>query len=60
MEVREQILEAMKKAEGPMSASEVEKATGLDRKEVDKVFKVLKKEAIITSPIRCKWEISKT
>jgi predicted Zn-ribbon and HTH transcriptional regulator len=58
MEAREQVIEVMKNSDVPMSASEVEKATGLDRKEVDKVFKVLKKEALITSPIRCKWEIA--
>ena len=29
--------------------------SGLDRKEVDKVFAELKKEGAIVSPVRCKW-----
>lgn len=56
MSVKEQVLEAMKAAGKPVSAGEVEAATGLDRKEVDKAFKVLKQENAIVSPIRCKWE----
>lgn len=56
MSVTEQVLEAMKAAGKPVSAGEVEKATGLDRKEVDKAFTQLKKENAIVSPIRCKWE----
>ena len=39
-----------------MSAGEVEKATGIDRKEIDKAFKELKAEGAIVSPVRCKWE----
>jgi DNA-binding transcriptional regulator GbsR (MarR family) len=56
MSVKEQVLEAMKAAGKPVTAGEVEKATGLDRKEVDKAFTELKKENAIVSPIRCKWE----
>ncbi|HHT50349.1 MAG TPA: transcriptional regulator [Eubacteriaceae bacterium] len=56
MTAREDILKAMKEAGRPVSAGEVEKLTGLDRKEIDKVFKELKKEKAIVSPIRCKWE----
>lgn len=56
MSTKEQVLEAMKAAGKPVTAGEVEAATGLDRKEVDKAFKVLKQENAIVSPIRCKWE----
>lgn len=56
MSAKEQVLEAMKAAGKPVSAGEVEKATGLDRKEVDKAFKELKADNAIVSPIRCKWE----
>ena len=48
----------MKEAGKPMSAGEVEKATGIDRKEIDKAFKELKAEGAIVSPVRCKWEPS--
>ena len=56
MSVKDQVLEAMKKAGKPVSAGEVEKALGIDRKEIDKAFKELKKEEAIVSPVRCKWE----
>lgn len=56
MSVKEQVLDAMKAAGKPVTAGEVEKATGLDRKEVDKAFKELKADNAIVSPIRCKWE----
>lgn len=56
MEVKEQVIEAMKKAGKPVSAGEVEKMLGIDRKEIDKAFKELKKEEAIVSPVRCKWE----
>lgn len=59
MKEREIILEAMKKANEPVNAGKVVELTGLDRKIVDKVFAELKKEKIIVSPVRCKWEISK-
>ncbi len=45
----------MREAGKPVSAGEVTKALGADRKEVDKVFTALKKEGAIVSPIRCKW-----
>ena len=56
MEIKEQVLKAMREAGKPVSAKEVENATGLDRKEIDKAFKELKKEEAIISPARCKWE----
>ncbi|GGH19828.1 transcriptional regulator [Paenibacillus segetis] len=56
MSVKEQVLETMKAAGKPVSAGEVEQLSGLDRKEIDKAFKELKKDEAITSPIRCKWE----
>ena len=56
MTTREDILKVMKEAGKPVSAGEVEKLTGLDRKKIDKVFKELKKENAIVSPVRCKWE----
>lgn len=56
MDVKEKVLEAMKKAGKPLSAGEVEKATNIDRKEIDKAFKELKADGSIISPVRCKWE----
>ena len=58
MAVKDDVIKAMKEAGKPMSAGEVEKATGIDRKEIDKAFKELKAKAegAIVSPVRCKWE----
>lgn len=50
------VLDWMTKAGKPVSAGEVEKASGMDRKDIDKAFKSLKDKGLITSPIRCKWE----
>lgn len=59
MDSKEKVFEIMKNAGKPISAGEVEKISGLDRKEVDKAFKELKKENVIISPVRCKWEPAK-
>ena len=58
MSIKEDVLKAMRDAGKPVSAGEIEKLTGLDRKEIDKAFKELKKENTIISPVRCKWEPS--
>lgn len=50
------VLEVMKEAGKPISAGEVVKLSGLDRKIVDKAFKDLKANGQIVSPVRCKWE----
>ena len=56
MSDREVILTAMKKAGEPLNAGKVAELTGLDRKVVDKEFAAMKKDGIIVSPVRCKWE----
>ena len=52
----QQVLQAMREAGKPVSAGEVTKVLGADRKEVDKAFAELKKLGAIVSPVRCKWE----
>lgn len=52
----EKVLEAMKAAGKPLKAGEIAEASGLDKKEVDKAMKVLKKEERIVSPKVCYWE----
>ena len=56
MEVKEQVLNAMREAGAPVNAGKVAEMTGLDRKVVDKAFADLKKEGAIVSPVRCKWQ----
>ena len=50
------VLAVMKAAGKPMKAGEIETATGLDKKEVDKAMKELKDRGLIISPVRCHWE----
>ena len=50
--MKEQVLQAMREAGKPVSAGDVTKALGADRKEVDKAFAELKKEGAIVSPVR--------
>lgn len=52
----EKVLETMKITGKPMKAGEIAQASGLDKKEVDKAMKVLKKEERIVSPKYCYWE----
>ena len=59
MTTKDDVLKTMKENGKPMSAGEVEKALGADRKEIDKAFKELKDEGSIVSPARCKWEPTK-
>lgn len=56
MSDKEIVLETMKKAGEPVNAGKVAEMSGLDRKAVDKAFNELKKEGVIVSPVRCKWE----
>lgn len=56
MDVKEKVLEAMKQAGEPVNAGKIVELSGLDRKDVDKAMKELKKEEAIVSPVRCKWE----
>ena len=56
MEIKEQVLEAMKKAGVPLNAGKIVELTHLDRKEVDKAMNALKAEGSIVSPQRCYWQ----
>ena len=56
MNEKELVLDAMNKAGEPLNAGKVAELTGLDRKVVDKAMADLKKEGLIVSPVRCKWE----
>lgn len=50
------VLVAMKAVGKPLKGREIVELSGLDKREVDKVIKVLKKEELIVSPKRCYWE----
>ncbi len=54
--MKEKVLAVMRAAGRPVGAGEIEKLSGLERKVIDKAMKELKKEELIVSPVRCKWE----
>lgn len=56
MDAKDTVLEVLKKEGKALSAGQIAEKSGLDRKEVDKAMKVLKKEELIVSPKRCYWE----
>lgn len=56
MNTKEQILEAMKKANKPLNAGKIAKLTSIDRKEADKAMNKLKEEGSIVYPQRCYWQ----
>lgn len=56
MEIKEQVLEAMKKAAIPLNAGVIVEMTNLERKDVDKAMNALKTEGLIISPKRCYWQ----
>jgi hypothetical protein len=56
MEIKEQVLEAMKKAGEPLNAGKITELTSLVRKDVDKAMTILKAEGAIVSPRRCFWQ----
>jgi len=59
MDSKELVLKKMAEAGKPLKAGEVAELTGLDKNSVEKVFKELKKEERIVSPVRCYWEPKK-
>lgn len=53
MDLKEAVLDAMRKAQGPVRPGDVAKALGVDSKAVSKVIQELKAEGRIVSPKRC-------
>lgn len=51
------VVSVLAKSDKPLGEKEVATLSGLDPKVVNKVFKELKKQEKIVSPIRCKWEL---
>ncbi|EHR79105.1 MarR family transcriptional regulator [Thermococcus litoralis DSM 5473] len=49
----ELVFKVLKEAGRPLKSTEIAELAGIDKKEVDKVIKKLKKEGKIISPKRC-------
>ena len=59
MESKEAIIKAMEKAGKPMKGGEIADASGVDKKEVDKLIKKLVVEGKVDSPVRCFYALVK-
>jgi len=55
----ELVFKTFQEADKPLKSGEVAELSGLDKKEVDKAIKALKKEEKIVSPKRCFYEAKK-
>ena len=59
MESKDAIIKAMEQSGKPMKGGEIADASGVDKKEVDKLIKKLVAEGKIDSPVRCYYAIVK-
>ncbi|MCX6256284.1 MAG: MarR family transcriptional regulator [Bacteroidia bacterium] len=59
MENTDKVMQAIKKAGKPMRAGEIAEASGIEKKDVEKIIKVLVKEAKLHSPVRCFYDLKK-
>lgn len=59
MESKEAIIKAMEKAGKPMKGSEIADASGVDKKEVDKLIKKMVADGKVDSPVRCFYALVK-
>ncbi len=56
MDAAEKVLATMEKAGEALNTGKIVELSGMDRKEVEKAMKTLKKEERIVSPKRCYWQ----
>lgn len=59
MEAKALVVKALKESAAPLKSAEIAQKAGLDKAEVYKVIKVLKKEEVVTSPKACYYTIKK-
>jgi Mn-dependent DtxR family transcriptional regulator len=58
MELKDQIVDLLKKSE-PLKGGEIAEKLGVEKKDVDKAIKTLKKEETVISPKRCFYSVEK-
>lgn len=59
MENIQLVFKTLEEAENPMRPGEIAEKAGIDKKDVDKAIKQLKKEEKIYSPKRCFYDVKK-
>lgn len=58
MDINELVVKTLKESAEPLKAGEIAEKAGVDKKEVDKAIKELKKEEKVVSPKRCYYSIN--
>jgi DNA-binding MarR family transcriptional regulator len=59
MEPKDAIIKALEQTGKPMKGGEIAEATGIDKKDVDKLIKKLVAEGKVDSPVRCFYGLVK-
>lgn len=59
MDIKDKVLEILNNSEEPLKGGQIAEASGIDKKEVDKAIKELKKDEKIISPKRCFYAANK-
>ncbi|MCR6515992.1 helix-turn-helix domain-containing protein [Clostridium sp. LY3-2] len=59
MDINEKVLEVLNNSEEPLKGAEIAEKAGIDKKEVDRAIKELKKEDKVISPKRCFYSVNK-
>jgi DNA-binding MarR family transcriptional regulator len=59
MEPKDVIIKALEQSGKPMKGGEIAEATGIDKKDVDKLIKKLVVEGRVDSPVRCFYGLVK-
>lgn len=57
-DMEQQVIDVMKDQGKPLKAAEIADIMGVEKKDVDKAMKGLKKTGAISSPKNCYWEPS--
>ncbi len=57
MDVKEKVLSTLVDSEKPLKGAEIATLSGIEKKEVDKAIKALKKEEKIYSPKVCFYDV---
>ena len=58
MDDKQKVIDTFKNSEEPLNAKKVSELSGVEKKEVDKIMKELKKDETIVSPKRCYWTLA--
>ncbi|MHC1683561.1 MAG: MarR family transcriptional regulator [Clostridiaceae bacterium] len=59
MDIKDKVIEVLNESAEPLKAGDIAEKAGIEKAEVDKAIKVLKKEEKVISPKRCFYSVNK-